>query len=199
MVLLARLDQSLRGWHVVTANVVALLWFAGVTIFGRAAMPTVALFRCPVGFCAGGYPPEDLYSMLDEIGEEGRRYLYESTLIGDIVLPLLLLAALVLDIVWFSRPLQRGVVGLQAPARMAMLAVPVLYFLADYLENAAVAQLLRHYPDLEDAMALRASMLTAAKSQLFAASFGIAAALAIVSWARRMGARRPGQAPLDPE
>lgn len=187
---LGKLDQSLRGWHVVTANVGALMWLAGVTIFGRAAMPSVALFRCPVGFCAGGYPPEELYVMLDEIGEEGRRYLYESTLIGDVVLPVLLAVALVLDIVWLSRPGREAAVGLQAPARVALLAVPILYFLADYLENAAVAQLLRHYPDLTDAMAHRASLLTAAKSQLFAASVGIIAALGVVAWGARLRSGR---------
>jgi hypothetical protein len=189
MGLIARLDRSLKPWHVATANFASLLWFAGVTIFGRAAVPSVALFRCPVGFCAGGYPPEELYSMLDDIGEEGRRYIHDSMLRGDLVLPMLILTALVLDILWFSRPGARMSVTLQPMARLGLLGVPVLYFIVDYLENAAIAQMLRVYPDLEDVMAERASLLTAAKSQLFAASAGIALALAVAAWGTEMRAR----------
>lgn len=182
MGLIARLDSSLKPWHVAAANFAAVGWFAGVTIFGRAALPSVALFRCPVGFCAGGYPPEELFSLLDEVGEDGRRFIHDSMVWGDVVLPLLFLVALVLDILWFSRPGARISVTLQPMARLGLLLVPVLYFLSDYMENAAIEQMLRVYPDLEDAMAERASILTAAKSQLFAASVGIALALAIAAW-----------------
>jgi hypothetical protein len=189
MGLIARLDRYLRPWHVVMANILAASWFAGVTIFGRTALPSVALLRCPVGFCAGGYPPEEIYALLDEIGEEGRRFLHDSMVWGDLVLPMLFLAALMLDILWFSRPGARLSVTLQPMARLVLLAVPVLYFLADYLENAAIEQMLRLYPDLDDAMAERASMLTAAKSQLFAASAGIAVALAVAAWGARLRPR----------
>jgi len=189
MGLIARLDHTLRPWHVATANLAALLWFGGVTIFGRTALPSVALFRCPVGFCAGGYPPEEIYSLLDEIGEEGRRFIHDSMVWGDLVLPMLFLTALVLDILWFSRPGARISVTLQPMARLTLLAVPVLYFIADYMENAAIEQMLRAYPDLEDAMAERASILTAAKSQLFAASVGIAAALAVAAWGTNLRPR----------
>jgi hypothetical protein len=182
MGLIARLDLVVRPWHIAAANFAAISWFAGVTVFGRSTLPSVALLRCPMGFCAGGYPPEELFSLLDEVGEEGRRFLHDSMVWGDIVLPLLFLVALVLDILWFSRPGARMSVSLQPMARLGLLLVPVLYFCADYLENAALEQMLRAYPDLEDAMAERASILTAAKSQLFAASAGIALALAIAAW-----------------
>lgn len=195
MGLLARLDQSLKLWHVLVANAASLFWLAGVTIFGRVAVPSVALFRCPVGFCAGGYAPEELYSMLDEIGEEGRRYIYESMIWGDLMLPMLLLLALVLDIAWFSRPDRQVGVNLQPMARLGLLAVPVLYFLTDYMENAAIAQMLRLYPDVEDVMAERASLLTAAKSQLFAASAGIVVALAVAAWGTSLYPRE--KAPPD--
>lgn len=189
MGLIARLDHVVRPWHVAAANFAAIAWFAGVTVFGRAALPSVALLRCPVGFCAGGYPPEELFSLLDEVGEEGRRFLHDSMVWGDIVLPLLFLVALMLDILWFSRPSGRVSVSLQPMARLGLLLVPLLYFCADYMENAALEQMLRAYPDLEDTMAERASLLTAAKSQLFAASAGIALALAVAAWGISLRAR----------
>lgn len=195
MGLIARLDFTLRPWHVAAANFAAVAWFAGVTIFGRAALPTVALFRCPVGFCAGGYPPEELFSLLDEVGEDGRRFIHDSMVWGDLVLPMLFLTAFVLDILWFSRPGARVAVSLQPMARLGLLLVPVLYFCADYMENAAIEQMLRAYPDLEDTMAERASILTAAKSQLFAASAGIALALAVAAWGvslRQRAQQQPG-------
>ena len=51
-----------------------------------------------------------------------------------------ILIALVLDILWFSRPGARMSVTLQPMARLGLLVVPLLYFLADYMENAAIEQ-----------------------------------------------------------
>lgn len=191
MGLIARLDHSLKPWHVAVANFAAIAWFAGVTIFGRAALPSVALLRCPVGFCASGYAPEELYALLDEVGAEGRRFIHDSMVWGDIVMPMLFLIALGLTILWFSRPGMRASVTLQPLARLGLLVVPVLYFLADYAENASLEQMLRVYPDLEDTMAQRASILTAAKSQLFAASVGIAVALAVAAWGNSYRSHSP--------
>ncbi|RTL61946.1 MAG: hypothetical protein EKK41_26215 [Hyphomicrobiales bacterium] len=181
MFLLASLDRGLKPLHVVLANVVALGWFITVSVEARLALPSAALVRCPMGFCAGGYSPEELYSMLDEIGVEGRTFLYDTMLSSDLVLPALFLIALVLDIVWFSRTGARFSVPLDPIARLALVAVPFLYCIADYMENVALAETLRLYPAIEDVMAERLSTLTAAKSQLFAAAAGIAAALAIAA------------------
>ena len=43
MGLIAKLDRSLRPWHVAAANFAAIAWFAGVSIFGRVALPSAAL------------------------------------------------------------------------------------------------------------------------------------------------------------
>lgn len=181
MFLLATLDRVLKPMHVVLANLAALIWFVTVSIEGRLALPSAALVRCPMGFCAGGYSPEELYSMLDEIGEEGRNFLYDTMLRADLVLPALFLVALVCDILWFSRNGARYSVALEPMSRMCLVAVPVLYCIADYAENVALGQMLRLYPAVEDVMAERLSALTAAKSQLFAAAAGIAAALALTA------------------
>ncbi len=190
MHVLMTLDRYLKPPHVVAANLLAFAWFVGTTVAGRRGLPGVGLVRCPVGFCAGGYSPEDLYSMLDEIGEEGRAFLHDTMLRADLLLPALLVIALLLDIAWFSRFGGRASVRLQPLARAMLLCVPILYGIADYLENVSLAHMLRVYPNIEDVMAERASMLTAAKSQLFAASAGIAAALAITAWGNALGLHR---------
>jgi hypothetical protein len=195
MSLLSFLDRRLRAWHVVAANTLALLWFIGITVASRMALPNVALFRCPIGFCAGGYSPEDLYSILDEIGDEGRAFLHDTLLRADRVLPALLLVALVLTIAWFTGPGRKTAIVLKPGARYVLLAVPVLYCIADYMENSAIAEILRLYPDVEDVMADKASVLTAAKSQLVAASLGIGAAVAIAAWGS--GARSDPKDPLN--
>lgn len=195
MAFLSTLDRLLRPWHLAILNSVALIWFVTLTLTSRAALPGATLFRCPIGFCAGGYSPEELYSMLDEIGEDGRSYLFGTLLWADLVLPALLTAALLANILWFSRPGVRGAVTLQPAARLGLLAVPLIYGVADYVENWAIANLLQLYPNIDDLMAERASLLTAAKSQLVAASIGIAAALAVAGVAsagNRSGSRSPG-------
>ena len=190
--MLAVLDRHIRAWHLWALNSLAVAWFVGITIASRVALPDVALFRCPVGFCAGGYSPDDLRATLTQIGEEGRDFLHDTLLPLDLVLPALLCGALVITSSYFSRPGQPMAVPLTPGARYGLLAVPLLYGLADYGENLAVAQMLRAYPKIGDALAHRASVLTAAKSQLIAASIGIAVALAVAAWgAARSGPRTP--------
>ncbi|MDX2201927.1 MAG: hypothetical protein NW223_04210 [Hyphomicrobiaceae bacterium] len=191
MLVLMTLDRALRPLHVVLANAAALVWFVTVTLEGRQALPSAALVRCPIGFCAGGYSPEELYSMLDEIGEDGRAFLHDTMLRSDLVLPALVLLALVLDIVWFSRSDARVSVPLEPLARGCLLVAPVLYCIVDYLENMLLGEMLRAYPALEDTTAERLSLLTAAKSQLFAAAAGIAGALAIAACGLALRSGRP--------
>ncbi len=187
--MLSVLDRHLRARHLLVANAVAIAWFIGITVASRVALPQIRLFRCPVGFCAGGYSPEELHAMLSVMGEEGRDFLENNLLPLDLLLPFLLLLAFVTSIVWFSRPDGRFAVPLNRGARYALLAVPLFYCIADYAENWAVAAMLHDYPDVDDRLARTASELTAAKSQLVAASLGICVALAIAAWgaAHRFG------------
>ena len=60
--------------------------------------------------------------------------------------------------------------------------MPLLYSLADYAENWTLVEALQAYPNIPYRLARRASLLTAAKSQLIVASVGIAVALAIAAW-----------------
>lgn len=188
--MLASLDRTLRYWHLWAANGLAVAWFLGITVASRMAVPDVAVFRCPVGFCAGGYSPAELRGMLDAIEENGREFLRHTLLPLDLMLPALLLGALVVTYVWLSHPHRPMAVPLSPAARCSLLSVPLLYCLADYGENAALAEILDAYPAIDDHIARRASFLTAAKSQLVAASLGIALALAIAAWGTAYGSRR---------
>jgi hypothetical protein len=180
--MLSYLDRHIRLWHFVLANGAALAWFAGMGLATQAAIPGVKLVRCPIGLCLGDYSPAELNATLARIGRNGRQFLAETLLPLDMVLPALLLVAFVTTYVWFSRPGQSFVVPMTPGARYALLAVPVLYCLADYAENWALVEALQAYPNIPYRLARRASFLTAAKSQLVVASVGIAMALAIAAW-----------------
>jgi len=180
--MLSVLDRRLRAWHFWLVNAVAVAWFAGMSYATQAAMPGVKLFRCPIGLCMGYYSPAELHATLAKIGRGGREFLAETLLPLDMVLPALLLVALSITYVWFSRPGQDMAVSLTPGARYMFLCVPLLYCLADYAENWTLVEALRAYPNVPYRLARRASLLTAAKSQLIVTSVGIAVALAIAAW-----------------
>jgi hypothetical protein len=178
------LDRHIKFWHMCLANGAALAWFAGMSLSIAAALPGARLFRCPIGLCLGYYAPIELQATLTAIGKDGRRFLAETLLPLDMVLPALLALALILTCVWFSRPNQARPIPLSRGARAALLCVPLLYCLADYAENWALAEALDAFPNIPYRLARRASFLTATKSQLVTAALGIALALAIAAWGR---------------
>ena len=180
--MLSVLDRHVHAWHFWLANSVAVAWFVGMGLATQAALPGVKLFRCPIGLCLGYYSPIELQTTLTKIGRNGREFLTETLRPLDMVLPTLLLVALTITYVWFSRPGAAFAVPLSPGARYAFLCVPFLYCLADYAENWSLVEALQAYPNIPYRLARRASFLTAAKSQLIVASLGIAVALAIVAW-----------------
>jgi ACR3 family arsenite efflux pump ArsB len=180
--MLSVLDRHLHAWHFWLANAAAMAWFAGMSIATQNALPGVKLFRCPIGLCLGYYSPVELQTTLTKIGRNGREFFTETLLPLDMVLPALLLMALTITYLWFSRPDAAFAVPLSPGARYAFLCVPLSYCLADYAENWALGDALQAYPNIPYRLARRASFLTAAKSQLIVASLGIAVALAIAAW-----------------
>jgi hypothetical protein len=180
--MLSVLDRRLKSWHFWLANAAAVAWFVGMSLATQSAMPGVKLFRCPIGLCLGYYSPIELQTTLTRIGKNGREFLAETLLPLDMVLPALLLVALAITYVWFSRPGNAVSVPLSPGARYAFLCVPLFYCLADYAENWTLVEALQAYPNIPYRLARNASFLTAAKSQLIVASLGIAVALAIAGW-----------------
>jgi hypothetical protein len=180
--MLSILDRHVRAWHFWLANGAALAWFVGMSVATQSALPGVKLFRCPIGLCLGYYSPVELQTTLTKIGKNGREFLAETLLPLDMVLPALLLVALTVTYVWFSRPGHPVNVPLSPGYRYAFLCVPLLYCAADYAENFTLVEALQAYPNIPYRLARKASFLTAAKSQLIVASLGIAVALAIAGW-----------------
>jgi hypothetical protein len=180
--MLSVLDRHLRSWHFWLANALAVAWFAGMSFATQSAMPGVKLFRCPIGLCLGYYSPIELHATLAKVGKSGREFLAETLLPLDMVLPALLLIALTITYVWFSRPGQDMAIPLTPATRYSFLCVPLLYCMADYAENWTLVEALQAYPNIPYRLARRASVLTAAKSQLIVAAVGIAVALAIAAW-----------------
>jgi hypothetical protein len=182
--MLSVLDRHVKLWHVVLADGVAVAWFAGMSWATQRAMPGARLFRCPIGLCPGYYSPNELNATLTTIGKNGRDFFAETLLPLDMVLPALLLAAFTVTYLWLSQQGHPLSIPLSASARRVLLAVPVLYCLADYAENWTLLDALQAYPNIPYRLARRASFLTATKSQLIVASVGIALALVIAAWAR---------------
>jgi hypothetical protein len=182
--MLSILDRHVQLWHVVVANAAALAWFIGMSLATQSALPGIKLFRCPIGLCPGYYSPSELHATLTRIGKNGRDFLQQTLLPLDMVLPLLLLIAFTVSYLWLSQQGHPVSIPLRPWARRLLLAVPVLYALADYAENFALVEALQAYPNIPYRLARRASMLTAGKSQLIVASIGIAVALVIAAWAR---------------
>jgi hypothetical protein len=180
--MLAVLDRHLRSWHFWLANGAAVAWFVGMNLATQNALPGVKLFRCPIGLCFGYYTQNELHATLTKMGKSGREFLVTTLLPLDMVLPTLLLVALTVTYVWFSRPGHDMAVPLSSGARYAFLSVPLLYCLSDYAENWALADALEAYPNISYRLARRTSFLTAAKSQLIVAALGLAVALAIAAW-----------------
>jgi hypothetical protein len=180
--MLSVLDQRLRAWHFWLANGVAVAWFVAMSMATQSALPGVKFFRCPIGLCPGYYSPIELHATLTKIGKGGREFLANTLLPLDMVLPTLLLIALTITYIWFSRPGHDMAVPLSTGARCAFLCVPLLYCLSDYAENLTLVEALQAYPNIPYRLARRASILTAAKSQLVVASLGLAVALAIAAW-----------------
>jgi hypothetical protein len=182
--MLSVLDRHLKFWHVFLADGAAVAWFAGMSLSTQVTLPGVKLFRCPIGLCFGYYSPIELQATLTRIGKDGRQFLAETLLPLDMVLPALLLLALLLTLIWFSRPNQPTALPLRPGQRYVLLTVPLLYCLADYAENWTLAEALEAFPNIPYRLARRASFLTATKSQLVTAALGIALALAIAAWGR---------------
>jgi len=173
-----------RGrWHLVAiVDGLALAWFVTITVACRLALPDIALFRCPIGLCLGGYEPAELRSVLTAIGADGRGFLAHTLLPLDTVMPVLVTVALMLTIAWLTRPAPSQPIRIDQRLRLALVCVPLLYGFADYAENWQITRVLHAYPDIPDAMARTASRLTAAKSQMLVASIGIVLAFAAARW-----------------
>lgn len=124
------------------------------------------------------YTFDDVNELLTALGASGRQ-LYTYHQIADSLFPL----AYALTMAFVLGTLVRRVSPENARTR-AMVLLPLLGALFDYLENALIATQIASYPALSPAIIAVASAMTGAKWILMAASFAAITILAIVSYLR---------------
>jgi len=177
--MLSQLDRRLKLWHVVILSLAAISWFVGMMLVAHNALPRFPLLRCPIGFCATGYSAATATIAIQMLGDEGRFYLLNTFMLLDQILPFLLLLAFVANYLWWTRPGDTWSIPLEPSYRFLLLLVPLIYCAADYAENWSFGELLRSYPKIDYRLVRRTSIITSIKSQLAAASLGIAVALPV--------------------
>ena len=177
--MLSLFDRRSKLWHVVILNLAAISWFSGMMLVAHNALPRFPLLRCPIGFCATGYSAATATLAIQMLGEEGRFYLLNTFMLLDQILPFLLLLAFAANYLWWTRPGDTWSIPLEPRYRYVLLLVPLIYCAADYAENWSFGELLRSYPKIDYRLVRRASIITSIKSQLAAASLGIAIALPV--------------------
>ena len=184
--MLTYFDQRLKGWHVALLSVGAIVWFLAMMFVAQAALPRFPLLRCPIGFCLAGYSANSATIALQMLGDEGRDYLLNTFMPLDQVLPFLLLLAFAVNYLWWTRPGVAWSIPLEPKYRLMLLLVPLVYCIADYMENWSFGELLHSYPKIDYRLVRRMSIITSIKSQLVAASIGIAVALPAAVVATRL-------------
>ncbi|MGY0234877.1 hypothetical protein [Longispora urticae] len=129
-----------------------------------------------------GYTPQGAYDLLTAYGADGRRWHLILSLTGDVLLPAV---TVLFGLVAFASLARRARVG------RWVLALPVLYVLADYAENAGIVTMLLGYPDRLDAVATITNVLTSLKSAAVGACVLAAAVLGVLAWLRRPSKSAP--------
>jgi hypothetical protein len=125
------------------------------------------------------YTPERVYEMIAAYGDQGRSFYLVFELIGDTAYPIIYGGLFALWITFFlqrSFSLESGVQKLHL--------LPVAVMVVDFLENVAIMIMLAAYPTQLTAVAQAATLFTALKWLLFAAT--VAATLfALIMWGIR--------------
>jgi hypothetical protein len=105
-----------------------------------------------------GYGPQEVATILDALGEDGRMYYLTHQLPLDTVYPALLALMLVSAICWFRRGLPESKL-----ARIGVYA-SVGAALFDYAENLGIAAMIVSWPNLPDYLVNATSAASVAKS-----------------------------------
>jgi hypothetical protein len=115
------------------------------------------------------YSPDEAYTLLKDLGGQGRLFYTMVELTADILFPLTYTLLLCCLIVYL---------GKQVPFRRAttrtLLLLPLLTLLFDYAENACILSLLIHYPYRQEGVAWAGAFFTGMKWLFLFASAGIA-------------------------
>lgn len=126
-----------------------------------------------------GYSADEARAFLSALSDTGRVHYISIQHKIDLVYPAVLSLTLVLAVLRFGTRLPLVI-------RLLLVLIPLAGAGADYVENALVAQMLTlPVAEVTDAMIARASLVTTAKSALFALAIGVAFLLAVSFSVRR--------------
>ena len=118
---------------------------------------------------------EETYARLDAFGEAGRA-MYSRTLVStDVIFPICVLAFLFLLGRYTARRLAAG-----RTLRACLVGLPLVYFVADLIENMAIFNLLADFPERHELIASFLPYITVAKRFAQAGAVLLPAALYLV-------------------
>ena len=112
----------------------------------------------------------EVYARLDSFGEAGRTAYKQFTFSGDVIFPLSLLVFLI-ALAYFVRERTSPSAGL----RRILIAVPLIWFLSDMLENSIIYYLISQYPRKIVFLADNLVIITILKFALLLASIALPA------------------------
>lgn len=101
------------------------------------------------------FASEEVYDRLTAFGETGRAAYRHTVVTTDVIFPLCVLLFL-----FFLARYTADRLNLTRGGRWVLLAVPIMYFVADMAENAAIFTMLSTYPDRQDLIGATIGYLT---------------------------------------
>jgi len=138
--ILDRIYRAATCWSAGTAMGIALLVFFGLDRFGPYAKLRAHTAGANLPEARPGYTADELVSFIGDLGEAGRG-LYLRCQLWDLIVPVLLGAALVL---LFALLIQKTGSTTKWLRRLAL--VPLVYVVTDLAEDIALILFLRTYP-----------------------------------------------------
>ncbi|MDP2125272.1 MAG: hypothetical protein Q8J92_12900 [Parvibaculum sp.] len=134
---------------------------------------------------APAFTGEAVHARLEAFGAEGRAVYQRFAVTTDVAFPLALLVFLLV----FARFAGERA-SLPRTARGLVLAVPVVWFAADMIENLTIFTLIAQFPARNDLLEPNLGYVTLAKRALLLASLALPVLLLLWTMARRLGAGR---------
>lgn len=147
---------------------------------------TAAMGGQPIFDMKPSFSTDEVYQRVAAFGEVGRAAYSRTVLTTDVVFPLCVLAFLFL--------LARYTAEQLTPARALrglLLTMPIVYFVSDMAENAAIFVILSDFPARHELIGSYLGYLTVVKRVTQAGAILLPAALFFVDGARRLGT--PGE------
>lgn len=182
-----RLIWLSKGWLALAALVIFLL-FTALVLPGQAAgsdertggarQPDTSLF----------YSADELYSMAEAFGAEGRQAYIRARFTFDVVWPVVYGFFLVTAISWLAGSAFPP--GSSGALWRRLNLVPILGVLFDYLENLSTSLVMARYPAQTPVVDLLAGPFTLVKWVFVGGSFVVLVAVASAAVARRVAQRR---------